>query len=356
MEINHKQLTFAREYRGYSQTELAKLIDGLSQSNLSKFEKGISILSDELIEKVIYFLNFPLGFFKESISNKVENPHYRMRSTISKKMVNEIESRVKLSGYIIDHMTEAIEWPEFMLDILNIDDGYSPETIAKHTRKRIGLSPNEPVEDIFQLFENNGFIIIELELTEKFDGVSIRTDEGNPVIIINKNFSNDRKRFTLAHELGHMLMHVLGDFPIPDYRDQKEREKEANRFASEFLMPEEAIRSSLFNLKLSSLAELKRYWLTSMASIVHRAYDLDCINKDRYTYLNIEMSRMGLKKDEKLNVTIDNPTIFDTACKMHKNDLEYTDGELAEAFCLPLDIINEFCVNDTRRHRLKIVR
>lgn len=356
MKINYKQLTFAREYRGYTQTELAKQISGLSQSNLSKFEKGISILSDELVEKIINFLNFPIGFFNKSISNAVENPHYRKRSTLNQKVITDIESRIKIIGYIVDQMTESIEWPEFNLDTLNLDDGFSVENIARHTRKSLGLKPNEPIMNICQLIEKHGIIIIELEnITEKFDGASIKTDNGTPVIIINKQFSNDRKRFTIAHELGHMIMHILGGFPIPDYRDSKEREKEADKFAAEFLMPESEIKKSLYGIKLSSLAELKRYWLTSMSSILRRAYDLGCIDKDRYTYFNIEMSRLGMKKNEGVNVNIDVPTLFESGYKMHKNELDYSDDELSQGFCLPVDVIRDFCNPMPNKAKMKVL-
>lgn len=353
MEINYKQLTFVREFRGYSQTDLADKISGLSQSNLSKFEKGISTLSDELLRKIIDFLDFPVSFFNKKISNIVENPHYRKRSTINKKDIISIESSVRLIGYLVDEMSESLEWPPFNLTPLNIEDGYSVQNIAKHTRKILGLKTYEPVKNIVQLLEKHGILIIELEHIDKFDGVSLKTDQGSPIIILNKHFSNDRKRFTIAHELGHLIMHVLGDFPIPDYRDMKAREKEADLFASEFLMPEEEIRRSLYNLKLSDLAEFKKYWLTSMASIIRRARDLNCIDNDRYTYLNIEMSRLGYKKNEPINVFIDTPSLFVKGYEMHKKELEYTDSELSEAFCLPIDVINQFCSNG--RQRLRVV-
>src|SRR6056297_2287132 len=115
MSINHRQLTFAREFRGYTQTQLASRIDGLSQSNLSKFEKGVQTLSDDLIEKVIAFLGFPKGFLEKRISNVVENAHYRKKSTITKKLKLEFEYSTKLIGYLIDSMAESIQWPEFKL-------------------------------------------------------------------------------------------------------------------------------------------------------------------------------------------------------------------------------------------------
>ena len=343
MNLNFKQLTFAREYRGYSQSDLAAHIPGLSQSNLSKFEKGISTLSDELINRVYDFLNFPPSFFDKTISNAVENPHYRKRATIRKKDINSIESSIRLLGYMVDRMNESIEWPEFNLEPLNIEDGYSVQNIAKHARRSLGIMPGEPVKNIIQLLESHGIIIIEIDHTEKFDGASIKSDLGFPVIIINKSFSNDRKRRTTAHELGHLLMHVLGNFPISDYRNDREREKEADLFASEFLMPEAEIRKALYGLRLSSLAELKRHWLTSMATILRRAYDLNCIDRERYTYLNIEMSRMGYKKNEPVDVFIDKPSVFLKGYELHKNELEYSDNELVEAFSLPIDVINKFC-------------
>lgn len=55
MGINYKQLIFAREYRGYSQTELASKIIGLSQSNLSKYEKGVGTLSADVLNRIIDF-------------------------------------------------------------------------------------------------------------------------------------------------------------------------------------------------------------------------------------------------------------------------------------------------------------
>lgn len=352
MEINFKQLIFAREYRKYSQTDLASHINGLSQSNLSKFEKGLGTLSDEIVQKIISFLDFPEKFFKKRISNNVENAHYRKKTAITKTIRLDIQYSNKLIGFIVDQMTSSVEWPEFNIKPIDIEDGYTPKSIAKFTRKQMGLLPDEPVKNIFNLLESNGIIVVEFDTTEKFDGVSFVTDKGNPVIVINSSFSNDRKRFTLSHELGHMIMHISGNFIIPEYRNV---ENEANDFASEFLMPADHIKSSLRNLKLSDLAELKRYWLTSMASLIRSAKDVGSISYDRYRYLNIELSRKWGRKNEPVNVYIDEPKLFLTAYKMHKNDLEYSDNELAEAFGLPLDVLKRFCNIQKSDSKLRVL-
>ena len=98
MKINHKQFVFAREYRGYSQTELSSKIPGLSQSNLSKFEKGLSTISDELLHKIVSFLDFPFDFLSKNISNESDTAQYRKR-IITKKERIEIEHSYKLIGF-----------------------------------------------------------------------------------------------------------------------------------------------------------------------------------------------------------------------------------------------------------------
>ena len=187
--------------------------------------------------------------------------------------------------------------------------------------------------------------------SDLFDGVSFLSDNGYFIIIINKNFSNDHKRFTLAHELGHIIMHTSNDFIISDTRD---KENEANRFASEFLMPAIEISKSLRGLKLSYLVELKRYWLTSMASIIRRARDLKCIDNDKYLYFNIELSRKGFKRKEPVEVYIDKPQMYTEAYRLHKTELDYSDSEIAEAFKLPIDIINQFCTFPSSDLKLKL--
>lgn len=348
--MNHKQLTFAREFKGYSQTELSNKIQGLSQSNLSKFEKGLGVLSEDLQKKIIDFLGFPEDFYNRKINTIIENANYRKRATVSKTKILKFENKCKVIGYVIDELSESIEWPDFKLAPLNVEDGYAPEYIANYTRRLLKVNVDEPIKNIFSILETAGIIIYEINDDEKFDGVSFITDKGNPIIIVNKNFSNDRKRFTIAHELGHILMHNENNFPISSYRD---KEKEANQFASEFLMPENYIKNSLRNLKLSEVGNLKNYWLTSMSSIIRRAKDLKCIDDNRYKYFLIEMSRNGFTKKEPIEVFIDKPSCLKNAINLFKTDLAYSLEDFSNYTALPKDIIDEL-FNSDKIVKLKI--
>ena len=354
MKFNHSQFVFAREYRGIGQTDLSKKIKGLSQSNLSKFEKGFDVLSENVVYDLISFLDFPASFFTKTINNDIEIAHYRKKSGITKGVKVQIESNNKIIGYLVDQLNDSVDYPDFCLKPLDPEE-YTPEEVAKFTRKLMGLNKREPVLNIFTLLESNGVIVIEFEdVTNKFDGVSFKTDRGNPVIVINKNFPNDRKRFTLAHELGHILMHSFGDFPVPTHRDEKQKEIEANRFASEFLMPAFGIQNSLIGLSLYDLAPLKKYWHTSKQSIIRRAKDLRGISDNKATYFMIELSRMGERKLEKTIVDIDNPVIFKNAYELHKKELNYSDEDLSKAFSLPYDVLKKY-FNFSDKSKLRVI-
>lgn len=340
--MNAKQLIFAREYRGFTQTELANNIQGLSQSNLSKFEKGFDILSDDIQNKIISFLNFPKLFFDKKINVYLDNSNYRKKAGTKKKEIASFEKKCLLIGYVVDELSDTIDWVDYSLQSINVDDGFPVSYIADYSRRMLKITEDEPIKDIITALENAGIIIHEIEAIGGFDGISFFTSKGYPVIIINRYMSNDRKRFTLAHELGHLVMHNENEFPISELRD---KEKEANEFASQFLMPEKHIKNALRGMRISDLSPLKRYWLTSKSSIIKRASDLKCIDKQKYIYFNIELSRSGEKKIEKEVVPIDQAQHLKNAYKMLKEELNYSDEDFSEYLTLPKDIIH-YIFND----------
>lgn len=353
MTANYKQLTLAREYSSISQSELSSNIKGLSQSTLSKFEKGIGQLAEKTIKDIADYLGFPLSFFHKDISIKIENTHYRKRSHVGVKDINKLEATLAMIADVIDSMSKEIDFPIYSLGFYNTENGFSPEKIAEFVRKKMGLKYNEPVKDIIQLIESSGVVIYELNTNiDSFDGVSLISNMGIPLIVINKNMPNDRKRFTLSHELGHIIMHLSPDFMVSSYRN---KEVEANAFAAEFLMPTDAIVNSLCDLKISYLSELKRYWHTSMASIIVKAKSLGCISNDRYKYILIEMSRMGYRTNEPIEVPIDKPQIITEAYSLYKNHLSYTENELSNIFSLPISFMTELFNKNNNKLKLKII-
>lgn len=332
------QLTFAREYREFTQTALAAQVPGLSQSNLSKYEKGLGTLSDEVLARTMSVLGFPFDFLNLRISNRADCRHYRKKASIRSSDRDKIDRFVSLVAYCFDWLTESVEIPDFKFKYIDLESGATPEEVATHVRRqfRLGIYP---IEDMCNFLERNGVTVFFWDCEyDEFDGVSLITDNGNHLVIINKNMSNDRIRFSLAHELGHVVMHQCVDFFIPDIRD---KEKEANRFASELLMPSQAIKGSLLNLKFGSLSTLKAYWLTSMASILLKAKNLGQIDDKRYIMIRNEMSRRSWLKKEPYDVYMDEPSVIRKSYELITKSLEYDNDQIAKLCKIPLDVVEE---------------
>ncbi len=112
-----------------------------------------------------------------------------------------------------------------------------------------------------KLIEAAGGIVVYCDLkTRDLDALSHRVEGLPPLIFINSNLSGDRARFTLAHEIGHLVLHS-----IPD--DDGSMEEQADMFAADLLMPGPEIRHQLVNLNMEKLARLKAFWKVSMQSV-----------------------------------------------------------------------------------------
>lgn len=344
-DYNFKMVTLARESRGLTQSQLAALISGLNQGNLSKMEKGILNLNDETITKIAKQLDYPLEFFrKEEPKQDINKYYYRKRQTIPKKNLMAIEAKIDIIRLSIDELLDSIDIPVYKLNEIEPDGGITPEDIARHTRNILGI-PKGAIENPVSYIENAGVMVYFLdEESEKFDGITVHTNSGYPIIFMNKNMPNDRKRFTLGHELGHLIMHL----PFSSIRNSDEVEQEANRFSSEFNMPTVECQVQFRNLRYNDLGMHKSYWKMSKAAIIRKAKDINVISEKTYSYLNIELSRRNERKNEIGSVSIDEPKLIPAMVKAHKNELGYSVQELSQILAISIKDFQRLFENKIR--------
>ena len=139
----------------------------------------------------------------------------------------------------------------------------TPDAAARMVRMQWNM-PIGPVRNLVGWLESAGCLIIEESFgTPRVDGMS-QWIGGQPVIYVNADAPTDRKRLTLAHELGHLVLHSTE--VVEDVEEQ------ANGFAAEFLMPLDVIKPQLRNLRIDVLPDLKRKWGVSMAALIERSY------------------------------------------------------------------------------------
>ncbi|MDH5753445.1 MAG: ImmA/IrrE family metallo-endopeptidase, partial [Deltaproteobacteria bacterium] len=167
--------------------------------------------------------------------------------------------------------------------------------------------------------------------------------------------TGDRRRFTLAHELGHLVMHR---FPTTDM------ETEANTFASSLLMPRANIRKYFEGKKvdLRLLAGLKPEWRVSMQGLLHRAQDLGVVsyNQARYLWSQFNAQKIKMREPPELDITPEEPTMMPKLLRLHLDELGYSLLDLAEMVKMFEDELIDFqristITTESGRPRLRVI-
>lgn len=345
--INPKMLILAREARGYSQAELADKMS-ISQANYSRMEKGLIAASEVQIEEIADALDFPVEFFirKEPSANYAEL-YYRKKATMPKKELYCLEAKFDLIRYWFNHILDEVDIPDCSLPEIEIEYSNTPSQVAQRIRVALGI-PTGPIGALIHALEKKGIIVYFLkDAPEKFDGTTVITDSGAKVLVVNANMPNYRKRFTIAHELCHIVSHI--PFVISDNDPYRNVEFEANEFAAEFLMPGNEIGNDLYRLTYSKLTDLKNYWNVAKSAIIKRASDLSCITKDKYTHLMIEMSRYGERRSERKDVPLDEPKMLSKMLETYMTGGEYSQQEFRKILAISQNDYNRYLAKDNIR-------
>jgi Zn-dependent peptidase ImmA (M78 family) len=160
--------------------------------------------------------------------------------------------------------------------------------------------------------ERAGIYILWCDFDAPIDGVTMRTPDLPPCIFLNRSVTADRMRFSLAHELAHVIMHRVPTDTM---------EEEANNFAAELLAPEKELRRDLIGgrITLERLARLKAKWRVSMQFILFQAKAIGCLTDHQSQYLWKQISRLGWRTREPsdtdfLHEEPTNPISADFAC------------------------------------------
>jgi Zn-dependent peptidase ImmA (M78 family)/DNA-binding XRE family transcriptional regulator len=321
--INPNMVILAREYRGYSQKELAEKLE-VTPPIVSRIENGLFQVSDEMLDKLSLQLVMPKNFFYEPISISPLGIHfYRKAKGIPQKILSSLNAEINIDSLRIEKLLQAAKITVDNIPYIdpesNIDKFKTSADIAIALRYAWKI-PKGHIENLVEILENAGVIVILSPYnTRFFDAVSFSTKSGRYIIFANSLMSGDRLRFSLAHELGHIVMHR---FPYETIED------EANDFASEFLMPKSDIKHYLSNLTFESLANLKRYWKVSMQAILVRANRLGEITNNQYRYLWMQMAKLGYKLQEPIDIPQEQPSLLSELIKLHIQEYGYSDEEL----------------------------
>ena len=331
-KFNPEMLVLARELRGMTQQEVASAA-GFSQAFISQIEAGAREVSDDIVDRAASALRVPSSFFVQDeryTGFGISLVYYRKRSSALIGHLRRLQAEVNLHRIHVKRLLRGVDLvTPHGFQLLDIDEhGGSPEDIAIRLRATWML-PIGPIRNLVSAIENAGGIVLRFPFgTTDIDAMSQWPDDMPPLFFLNADAPSDRVRFSLAHELGHVVMHKMATDDI---------ENEANRFASEFLMPKRDIANELIGIDLARAAALKPHWRVSMAALIRRARDLKKITEDRYRDLFISMGRLGIRKREPHDLPREEPTIIPRIMNIYFSDNGFSMQQMGDLLCWPPD-------------------
>jgi Zn-dependent peptidase ImmA (M78 family) len=196
--------------------------------------------------------------------------------------------------------------------------------------------PAGPIANLTSIIEDHGIAVCSFDFsTERVDSRCVTTEDEWPIIFINSHQLGDRRRFSLAYELGHMVMHMdlLEDWT-------RDTNHEAKLFAAEFLMPEKDIRKDFEEeITVRWLGVLKKKWRVSMISLLYRADDLGFISPTLKRSLIQQFNVLQIRRREplELDVPIEKPKLIKQWLAKLKSQTKRSTADLAEKMHMNTD-------------------
>jgi Zn-dependent peptidase ImmA (M78 family) len=324
-EFNPDMLRLARDARELTQAELAAR-SGLTQAFISKLEHGlIAQPGDDAVRSMSDVLLFPPSFFfQRERAMGFPHFHFRKRAKLGAKPLDRIGAIINIRRQHIEKLLRSYEEPVAKpIPQMDLDEtGTTPERVAERMRA-YWMLPRGPISNLVELIESAGGIVVITRFgTNLLDGISFRVEGLPPLFFMNSDVPGDRFRFSLAHELGHMIMHG-----IPD--EDEKQESEAHRFAAEFLMPAAEIKPYLATPKLSNLGRVKAFWKVSIKALIKRAFDLNLITPSQYKSMSIGYNK-AFKGVEPVPIAVEKAARLQNIVTYHRHQLGYSTEEIAK--------------------------
>lgn len=324
LEPNPEMVILARQARGHSAAELARRL-GISPGMMSKLEHGIVQLGDDRVQEIANELHYPPSLFYRPERVRGSDSicfHHRKRRTMPVRKLDAIEAEMHLSQLRVRTLLGELEIEApYEFPTLDPDEHGGVGGVARLLRAMWHV-PTGPIVNLVRLVESAGAVVIVRDFgTQKLDGMSCWAKSVPPLFFLNSAMPTARLRWTLAHEIGHLVMHWTPPEGDP--------EQEADEFAAEFLLPNAETRHDLRSLTFKRLPPLKAYWRVSMFALVKTGSVRRLLPANQVKSLYVQMSRLGWRTAEPYDLPPEQPVLTDQAISVHLNEHGYSTGELA---------------------------
>ena len=280
--FDRERLRIAREAKGWTKQRLAEAV-GVTPAAVSQYEHGICRPTSGVLAKMALALGMPSGFFlvgRPTVPVDSLSAHFRsLRSTTLRDRRRALAHATfawDLTSELEHHLQiPPVSFPHAVLPERATNDDI--ENLATQSRHFFGLGSG-PIANAIRLLESHGAVVVSLPVEcRKVDAFSC-TIQGRPIVLLNSDKDDKaRLRHSAAHELGHIIAHHDVD------PGNQVVERQANAFASSFLLPADEIAPQLpRSLDWNRLIALRRHWGVSIASLLFRAKTLGVLSEHTY--------------------------------------------------------------------------
>lgn len=296
------RIKLARKAAGFNLRTLANEV-GVSANAISKYETGKDVPGSKVLIRLAQALGVSVEFFLRPVSIPVQVQAYRKRASLGVKEQTATEMRIQegIERYLIVESFFPDTQIQISVPAFSIQSLEDAEKAALEVRKEWNLGL-DAIENLVQLLEDQGIKVCPVDSYAKFDACAFQAND-LPVIAVKSGLPGDRQRFSLAHELGHLVLR------IPDQFDE---EKACNWFAGAFLIPAITLRRELGSkrsvLNIQELRVLKHKYGISMQALIYRACQLEIITSSESNRLFKQFSQNGWRMVEPYPIPEEYPT------------------------------------------------
>jgi len=293
------RLKRAREALGLSLRELGTAIqEQVSAQAIGKYERNEMMPSSTVLLALAKALDVSPEYLLSEREIELTGVDFRKAPHTGVKEERTVEASVlaQVERYLeLEELLPGVEQPwnvpaDEVFTIACVEDAER----AADTLRHLWTLGVDPIDSMAELLEDKGIKVIALDLPENVSGSKAFVCRSGckdvPVIVVNRKHNGERQRFTLAHELAHLVLHFSG-------MGDGEQEKAADRFAGAFLMASSMVTRLLgshrTSISIGELAELKKIFKVSIASLVVRCAQLGILAKAAYSRLWSQIKDMG---------------------------------------------------------------
>lgn len=359
--FNPKRLELARKRRKLTGKALAERA-GLTDVTISRLGTASNEPSIDTVKKLADALSYPIEFFYdgEYETIPVETVSFRSMKKMTAKFRDAAISGGEIGLILCDWADKEFNLPT--PDLLDLSKETDPEIAATLLRQHWGLG-HRPINNMIKLLESKGVKIISLaEDTEVVDACSFWKGE-QPIVILNTFKTAEHSRFDAAHELGHLILHKHGEYSNkimalhvdPDNNElnykqvmntnkklkvERDIEREADRFASSFLMPRADILANMPRfITVQNIIEAKLRWKVSAMALAYRLRNLSRISDWQYRSIIIELAKKGYKKSEPIGIEKETSALW-SQIFTYLWSIKKTKKDVAAQLNIPLDEVD----------------